>query len=293
MDEEKKEQGRKCFIITPIGNENSDIFRKAKGVIESVIKPILKENGFDDIKPAYEIMESGMISNQIIDRIINDDLVVANLTRNNPNVMYELAIRHSIAKPIIHICENETMLPFDIKDNRTIFYTDDMLGVQELKNELKRFVKQVDYSKEYKDNPIYNAVKMGSLFKKMDDEGRQLEADILRKILYEISALKANKSNNSETFVDPFDGFYRIYMECSCTNELFIKFEENLFEKIRVIPDYDKNENIIGFYLYNMERENINTLYNIIYDIAKKCEIQNIHFHNEKSSRFTHKPILI
>ena len=43
---------KKCFIITPIGDEGSNTFRKAKGVIESAIKPVLQENGFDDIKPA-------------------------------------------------------------------------------------------------------------------------------------------------------------------------------------------------------------------------------------------------
>lgn len=187
MDKEKKEQGKKCFIITPIGNENSSIFRKAKGVIESVIKPILEKYGFDDIKPAYEIMESGMISNQIIGRIINDDLIVANLTGNNPNVMYELAIRHGAAKPIIHICEDGTSLPFDIKDNRTIFYKDDMLGVQELKRNFEAFVKQVDYSKEYKDNPIYNGIKIENFLKNMNDEGKENEAELLRQILEIVS----------------------------------------------------------------------------------------------------------
>ena len=78
---------RNCFIITPIGESTSDTFRKAKGVIESVIKPVLQKNGFSDIKPAYEINISGMINTQIINRIIEDDLVVVNLTGNNPNVM--------------------------------------------------------------------------------------------------------------------------------------------------------------------------------------------------------------
>ena len=41
MDKKDEKQGKKCFIITPIGSENSDIFRKAKGVIESAIKPVL------------------------------------------------------------------------------------------------------------------------------------------------------------------------------------------------------------------------------------------------------------
>ncbi|MCI8564311.1 MAG: hypothetical protein HFH69_12510 [Lachnospiraceae bacterium] len=190
MEAEKKKQGKKCFIITPIGNENSDIFRKAKGVIESVIKPILEKYSFDDVKPAYEILESGMINNEIINRIINDDLVVVNLTGNNPNVMYELAIRHATAKPIIHICENGTMLPFDIKDNRTIFYTDDMLGVQELNKGFENFVAKISYSNEYRDNPIYNAMQTGIVLHKLDSEGRNEEAYILQKILDEISSLK-------------------------------------------------------------------------------------------------------
>ena len=43
MGKENKEQGKKCFIITPIGSDGSEIFRKAKGVIESVIKPVLEK----------------------------------------------------------------------------------------------------------------------------------------------------------------------------------------------------------------------------------------------------------
>jgi len=198
MGAEKKEQRKKCFIITPIGNESSDTFRKAKGVIESVIKPILDKHGFDDIKPAYEILESGMINNQIINRIINDDLVVANLTGNNPNVMYELAIRHAAAKPIIHICENGTILPFDIKDSRTIFYTDDMLGVQELNRGFENFVAGISYSNEYKDNPIYNAMQMGILFHEMDSEGRGTDAYLLQKILDEISSLKVKTDDTAK-----------------------------------------------------------------------------------------------
>ena len=169
MDEnsnvQKNESGRKCFVITPIGNDGSDTFRRAKGVIESAIKPVLMEYGFVDIKPAYEINVSGMINTQIINRIIDDDLVIANLTDNNPNVMYELCLRHVVAKPIIHICENGTELPFDIKDSRTVFYEDDMLGVEELKEKVRLFLDEITYEKEYMDNPVYVAYRHGKLLK--------------------------------------------------------------------------------------------------------------------------------
>lgn len=189
MDNKQNECTRKCFIITPIGDENSETFRKAKGVIESVIKPVLKEYGFDDIKPAYEINVSGMINTQIINRIIEDDLVIANLTGNNPNVMYELCLRHVVAKPIIHICENGTTLPFDIKDSRTIFYTNDMFGVEELKNSMNLFMEEISYNEDYMDNPIYNAHRYGKLLK----ETQGTESNEILRILMDISSKLSEK----------------------------------------------------------------------------------------------------
>lgn len=176
---------RTCFIITPIGNNDSIIFRKAKGVIESAVKPVLEKYGFGSIKAAYEINISGMINTQIINHIIDDDLVIVNLTEKNPNVMYELCLRHVVAKPIIHICENGTVLPFDIKDSRTIFYTDDMLGVEELKNNIRLFMDEMDYSGEYRDNPIYNATKTQHLLKELDDSKTVdvAEREMLKQIL--------------------------------------------------------------------------------------------------------------
>ncbi len=191
MDKKNEKQKKKCFIITPIGNENSEIFRKAKGVIESTIRPILCEYDFDDIKPAYEINVSGMINTQIINRIINDDLVVVNLTGNNPNVMYELCLRHVVAKPIIHICENGTSLPFDIKDSRTIFYENDMLGVEELKSKLRSFMDNISYTDDYIDNPIYTARKYENLLKETKGTGTNEMLKMLIGISNEIAELKS------------------------------------------------------------------------------------------------------
>lgn len=193
--EQEEKQEKKCFIITPIGDSNSVIFRKAKGVIESVIRPVLQKNGFNDIKAAYEINISGMITTQIINRIIDDDLVIVNLTGNNPNVMYEMCLRHVVAKPIIHICENGTILPF-IKDSRTIFYENDMLGVSELKESLKRFLVEIDYGVDYSDNPIYTAYKFGNLLKMSNGTEKETEIKLLLDILDSISDLQSETNIN-------------------------------------------------------------------------------------------------
>lgn len=210
IEEEKNEKS--CFIITPIGDQKSETYRKITGVINSVIKPVLSQYGFIDVKAAHEICVSGSINNQVIDKIINSDLIVANLTDTNPNVMYELCLRHVVAKPIIHICEKGTILPFDIKGDRTIFYTDDMLGVEELKKEINKYLKEIDYDKEYRDNPVYNAQKLNYLLKNEMNEKSSIETELLRTILNEVTkdnqynqmigSITMESDNEKEEFLD-------------------------------------------------------------------------------------------
>lgn len=255
MESQEKEQGKKCFIITPIGDNGSETFRMAKGVIESVIKPLLENYGYDDVKPAYEINESGMITTQIINRIIDDDLVICNLTGNNPNVMYELCLRHVVAKPIIHICQNGTTLPFDIKDSRTIFYKNDMLGVQELKSQMEDFLKEINYSEDYIDNPVYNAKRMSNLLKDVPvGSDKQVEIELLQNILDKIDLLNIQDRKYSKNIDIDF---------------LFIvKFEENIDESTRNIIEKELNEEIKKYQIIKMKRD----IYSITYKIIANKE---------------------
>ncbi|WP_127580874.1 hypothetical protein [Paenibacillus koleovorans] len=150
---------KKCFIITPIGGDNSEIRRAAEGVIDAVIVPALTELRFQaqNIAVAHRMPNPGSINKQIIKRILEDDLVITNLTTLNPNVMYELALRHAIRKPVIQICEEGTKLPFDIVEERTVFYTNDMLGSVQLKEKLIQIIPEA-LNDEKPDNPIYRVV---------------------------------------------------------------------------------------------------------------------------------------
>ena len=63
-----------------------------------------------------------MISDNIIEAITTHELAIADLTFHNPNVFYELGLRHMSEKPVIYICADGTKLPFDTAGVSTIFF---------------------------------------------------------------------------------------------------------------------------------------------------------------------------
>lgn len=186
---------KRCFVITPIGEKNSPVNRSAMGLIDSVIRPVFSERGYD-VKAAHEIADPGSINHQIINRLLEDDYAVANLTGLNPNVMYELAVRHAVKKPLICLAEHGTTLPFDIKDERTIFYHNDMQGVQDIVPHLKKMIEAID--KQWKaDNPITR----GSVtFEVESTTVKKTEFEVIMKRLDEMQRI----FQSSQGSYDPF-----------------------------------------------------------------------------------------
>ena len=69
---------------------------------------------------ADKIGSPGSISREIVSHVIDSDLVIADVSDNNPNVFYELAIRNTVKKPVIIFKGINQRMPFDIYDKRAI-----------------------------------------------------------------------------------------------------------------------------------------------------------------------------
>lgn len=147
---------RACFVVAPIGSPNSDVRNQTNGLLDEAIRPIVEEKlGLEVIAP-HEIAEAGSITRQVIQRLLEAELVIADLTGLNANVMYELAVRHAKGRPVVPIAEKNTSLPFDITTERTIFYEESFHGLNDLKPKLEDAARAAIEDEE-PDNPIYRA----------------------------------------------------------------------------------------------------------------------------------------
>lgn len=152
-----------CFIIAPIGEEGSDVRHRSDQILKHIFVPVLKEVGFEPIR-ADKISEPGIITSQIIQHLLDAELVIADLTGHNPNVFYELAIRHAIRKPFIQIIKKGEKVPFDISQSRILFLDHtDLDSIENCKNDIKKQILSSIESPLNIDTPISIAVDIKSL----------------------------------------------------------------------------------------------------------------------------------
>ena len=112
---------RRCFVISPIGDEGSGVREHADDVFRFIIEPAVKKFNIEAVRSDH-IHEAGEITEQMFREILQADLCIVVLTYLNPNVFYELAVAQSAARPVILLVEKGQKLPFDIQDFRTVNY---------------------------------------------------------------------------------------------------------------------------------------------------------------------------
>ena len=112
---------KSCFIISPIGEQGSDIRRNADQFLQFIIKPALEPYNMMVYRGDHRA-ETNEIDMDVIESVHNADLCIVDLTGLNPNVMYELGRREETGKPMILMRTRGQALPVDLATHRCIEY---------------------------------------------------------------------------------------------------------------------------------------------------------------------------
>ncbi|MED0936450.1 hypothetical protein P4T37_06935 [Bacillus mobilis] len=139
---------KKCFIVCPIGSEDSPQRKRSDIVLKYIIEPVCTEFEFEVIR-VDKINSVDRIDNTIIEHLKTAELVIADMTEHNPNAFYEMGFRHALGKPLIPIMEEETKIPFDVANLRTITYaTNDLDKAETAKQRLRETITSFDIQEQ-------------------------------------------------------------------------------------------------------------------------------------------------
>ena len=129
-----------CFVVSPIGETDSEIRSNADKLFKYIISPVCESCGFEPVR-VDQINDSDSITQTIIDKLLSSELVIADISGHNPNVFFEMVYRKCTDKPIIHLKKKGETIPFDVNTVRTFEYDlTDLDNVEETKKRLEQTI---------------------------------------------------------------------------------------------------------------------------------------------------------
>ena len=147
-----------CFVIMPYEkkeNFDGEIIDFDR-LYDSAIQPAVNEVGLECIR-SDRVGKAGRIHNEMFRNIIEADVVIVDITTLNPNVFYELGVRHTARQSVtILIGSKGTHIPFNINDRRVIEYKiESESDYGKLKETIKKFIISGLENYGENDSPIY------------------------------------------------------------------------------------------------------------------------------------------
>lgn len=143
MNTELSTPTMKAFVIGPIGDKDAQdgsparlAYEEGIQVFEDVVAPACTAFGLEAVR-ADMISRTGEIPEQIFRQLRDCPVVIADLTGANPNVMYELGLRHTTGRVTIQIGE-KGRLPFDVAAIRTIMFKRSEAGLVQARKDLSK-----------------------------------------------------------------------------------------------------------------------------------------------------------
>jgi nucleoside 2-deoxyribosyltransferase len=125
------------FVLMPFKKSLNERYEK-------IIKPVVRDAGMRPERVDKQSFHRHGITEKIVQQIEDADILIADMSFNNPNVLYEVGIAHAKDKLCILLTDKPKAIPFDLKNKRHIVFC----GAKNLKKKLRKDLKALQIEAE-------------------------------------------------------------------------------------------------------------------------------------------------
>jgi len=120
-------QFTEAFVVCPLSHPKSQVRARSDSLVQHVIQPVLSGQFQCAVVRSDFFSDHPEFMENIHKRISRADLIVADLTDLNPNVMYELGLCHMMGLPTVLFIDSISRLPSDVQHIKAITYSEESL----------------------------------------------------------------------------------------------------------------------------------------------------------------------
>lgn len=135
-----------AFVLMPFREDFTPIYTE-------LIVPPLEAEGFE-VRRADTRPDQRNILKGIIQDIVAADLVIADLTTSNPNVLYEVGLAHALRKPTVLMTQSVRTVPFDLRGYNLTRYSTNFARVQSFRDALAEIARGLKNGSLMFENPV-------------------------------------------------------------------------------------------------------------------------------------------
>lgn len=144
-------------------------------VYEHLLKPAIIAAGYDPVR-ADDTNKTDYIVVGIIQRIVESSMVLCDYSTKNPNVMYELGIRHAFNKPVVLLKDHQTDKVFDIQGLRYVDY-DETLRIDSVQKDIIRITSAIKETAAADSKDLNSVVQLAGITAAQVPEAQEVSRD--------------------------------------------------------------------------------------------------------------------
>ncbi len=189
-----KKATKLCYVIMPFSKTKTCTQDEWTDIFESIIKPAVEAAGL-----GYQCLRSEATTGNMIRKIVNSlsqaNVVIADLTDRNPNVFYELGVRHTLKNRTIMMAQRREDIPSDLHGYASHVYKwKTTVQKRELTKKLRRLLHHIEEDTDRSDNPVSDFLHERSIriFEFQHEENSRKLRALIGELLYVSAVLEAH-----------------------------------------------------------------------------------------------------